>query len=273
VLFIDRMLTDRLGEIYPANYYSYGSSGHPGLIQRIKEKLDGLLFRRMLGGISGDRLSLLDVGGGTGWLASLIKRLEPRIVMSTVVDIDPLAREEAERGGHTYFCGPIEAFPEQEPFDVITMLNLIEHVKDPVGVMKHAQRLLRPGGRLFVKTPNFRSLDAELFQHRNWGGYHCPRHFVIFSKASLLACSTAAGLRCVGFSYTQGAPFWSVAIFDRMRRWGWVTASAAQPAIYHPVMPVLQAVMAGFGFLRWPFSRLSQMTFIFEAQPHPSEDK
>jgi len=154
------------------------------------------------------------------------------------------------------------------------MLNLIEHVADPVGVLRKARGLLAPGGRIYIKTPNFRALDALLFRHRSWGGYHCPRHFVLFSRKSFAAAAIAADLAIRRFAYTQGAPFWSVSILDILRRCGLAEVSAARPAIYHPAMPLLQAAAALFDFARRPFSRLSQMVVILaapgrEASPRP----
>ena len=32
-----------------------------------------------------------------------------------------------------------------------------------------------------MKTPNVEGLDAKLLRHRNWGGYHAPRHWVLFT--------------------------------------------------------------------------------------------
>jgi len=128
--------------------------------------------------------------------------------------------------------------------------------------LKKAGELLAPGGRIYLKTPNFRALDARLFKDRNWGGYHCPRHFVLFSRDSVTLAASKAGLAVNDFSYTQGAPFWSVSILEMLRGWGLVSVSANRPAIYHPLMPFLQAASAAFDFARAPYARLSQMTMV-----------
>ena len=117
------------------------------------------------------------------------------------------------------------------------MLNLIEHVADPVGVLRKAVDLLAPGGRIYIKTPNFRALDAILFRHRNWGGYHCPRHFVLFSRKGFAAAAARAGLRIEEFAYTQGTPFWSVSVLDQLRRWEFRRRLGAAARDLHPAMP------------------------------------
>ena len=262
LLYIDPVPSDRLDRIYPANYYSFAEETRKGVVSRVKEWLDMRAFRTLLTTIPGDELKVLDVGGGTGWLAGLLRDMDPRVTVTQIVDIDAGAQARAERAGHRFFCGRIEDFRSDDRYDAILMLNLIEHVADPVGILRKVGELLAPGGRIYIKTPNFRALDAMLFRHHNWGGYHCPRHFVLFSRPGLAAAAARAGLAVDQFAYTQGAPFWSVSILDLMRRLGLADVSAQRPAIYHPAMPLLQAATAAFDFLRSPFARLSQMTAV-----------
>lgn len=269
VIYIDPMLKDALSTIYPANYYSFDKSVQKNAVTAVKEWLDKLAFRGFLNAIPGDKLSLLDVGGGQGWLASLMRETDPRISRTQIVDIDPAAKTRAERQGHAYFCGKIEEFYTADKFDVILMLNLIEHVADPYAVLTKARSLLTPHGRLYIKTPNFQALDARIFRHRSWGGYHCPRHFIIFSRDSIYRAMESSGLRVSKFAFTQGAPFWSVSVLDQLRRWRLVSVSAQRPAIYHPIMPLLQAAAAAFDFARSPFFRLSQMIVIAELAEVP----
>jgi 2-polyprenyl-3-methyl-5-hydroxy-6-metoxy-1,4-benzoquinol methylase len=271
VIYIDPMLKNDMSTIYPANYYSFDRSGQKNTVTALKEWLDRRAFQAFLKAIPGKQLALLDVGGGQGWLATLMQKTDARIVRTQVVDIDPAAKELAERQGHAYFCGRFEEFETPDKFDVILMLNLIEHVADPVGVLQKAQSLLSPDGRIYIKTPNFRALDAKIFRHRSWGGYHCPRHFVIFSRDSIYRAMTASGLRVTQFAFTQGAPFWSVSVLEQLRRWGLVTVSSERPAIYHPMMPLLQAAGAAFDFLRQPLAQLSQMIIIAGRNDTPKE--
>ena len=261
VLFINPMLSDRLGEIYPPNYYSFVKTNR-SLVVAAKEWLDKQRFRQILRTLSGPEISVLDVGGGTGWLLDLIKSADSRVSRTSVIDIDANAGAQAELAGHRYYHGRIEEYDRTDRFDLVLMLNLIEHVSDPRAVLSKARTLLKPGGRLIIKTPNFDSLDGHLFRHRSWGGYHTPRHFVLFRKDSLEKLSSECGFQTVHFSYTQGAPFWSVSILEEMRRMGLVEITPRRPAIYHPIMPLLQLATAGFDFIRRPFAKLSQMEFV-----------
>ncbi|WP_024515017.1 class I SAM-dependent methyltransferase [Bradyrhizobium sp. Tv2a-2] len=260
VLFIAPMLWDRLGEIYPKNYYSYAPA-KKGLVQRLKEALDRRLFEKLLASIPGEKLSVLDIGGGSGWLLDQVKACSPRVSFTQCVDLDEGAQAEAVARGHAYHLGAIEEFETDRRFDLILALNLIEHVRDPAHVLRRIAELLTPHGRALLKTPNFDALDARLFRHRSWAGYHTPRHFVLFNRESFIDLAERNGLAVTTFSYTQGAPFWSVSVLDAMRRLGLVEISAQRPAIYHPLTPLLQAGFAAFDFARAPFAPLSQMVF------------
>lgn len=262
VLFIMPMLSDRLGEIYPDTYYSFsGSPENP--VQQVKQWLDRRRFRRICADIPGaGPLAALDIGGGTGWLLDLVRRADPRFAMTWVSDIDAQAKARAEQAGHRFALGRFADFAPAQAFDLVIMLNFIEHVADPVGTLRQAAGLLAPGGRILVKTPNHDALDARLFRRLSWGGYHTPRHFVLFDARSMRQACRAAGLRVLDFRYVQGAPFWSVSVLDLLRRAGLVTVSRERPAIRHPLMPALQAAFAAFDAARRPFARLSQMELV-----------
>ena len=259
VLFLDPMPLDRLAEIYPKNYYSFDAGGDRSIAQRIKQLLDRRAFRALTSAISGPSLAALDVGGGSGWLLNDLRRADPRVERTAVVDLDPHAEEIARRNGHAYHLTTFEQFETGERFDIILMLNFIEHVADPVRVLRRARELLRPGGRLWIKTPNFDALDARLFRHRSWGGYHAPRHFVLFTKSSLMRHCEAAGFTVAHCSYTQGAPFWTVSLINELRVLGLCSVSAERPSIEHPLAPALHVAFAAFDFLRKPFSKTSQI--------------
>ena len=143
------------------------------------------------------------------------------------------------------------------------MLNLIEHVTDPAAVLRKAKELLRPGGRIWIKTPNYDALDARIFKNRSWGGFHTPRHFVLFTKNSLVRHCEAAGFIVARCSYTQGAPFWTVSAINELRKFsGLATVTAARPSIESPLTPLFHIIFAAFDFLRMPFAKTSPKSAI-----------
>lgn len=261
-VYLNHPPVDHLGVIYPSTYYSYRPAGQVGLLERVKRWLDARLFRRLLARIPGDRLAVLDVGGGWGWLLSVVREVSPRIGETHEVDIDETARPAAERAGHHFHGMPIEHFKTNQRFDLALLLNLIEHVADPAAVLRAVSQLLTPGGVAVIKTPNTDTLDRRLFQHHNWGGFHCPRHFVLFTMPGLKTLSEKCGLEVVEARYTQGAPQWAVSWLTMLWKWGIIKISKERIMLKHPLMGPFLALAAAFDLARLPFSKTAQMIFV-----------
>ena len=195
----------------------------------------------------------------------MIKSLDKRISYTQVVDIDAHAGSLARKNGHEYFCGRIEDFRSDQKFDLVLLLNLIEHVEDPHQVLIALQNMLSPNGLIVVKTPNYDSLDARIFKNRNWGGYHCPRHWVIFSKESFEKLLQRTNLSVANFSYTQGAPFWTIStLFWLSKNFKWIHIGKDRPTYSHPIASVLNAFFAILDFIRVRFYKTSQMFFLLK---------
>jgi SAM-dependent methyltransferase len=163
-----------------------------------------------------DRPRILDVGGGTGEISSIFVR-RGGAAGALVVDPDERSVEVARSRGLEGFAGTIEDLETDRRFDLVLMLNLIEHVADPVGVLQKAAGLLDERGLVWLQTPNFRALDGMLFRHRNWAGYHCPRHWAIFGEEGLQRALAEAGLGVVRFKRTQGGGFWAQSLLGLWR--------------------------------------------------------
>jgi len=260
-LFIDPVPVDRLSEIYPASYYSYAEP-RKSLVHAVKSFLDRRFFRSILARVPGSALRALDVGGGAGWELSTIRDTDPRFTETLVVDLDPNAAELAAANGHGYFCGRIEDFETDQRFDLVLLLNVIEHVRDPVRVLEKVRSLLSPNGVALLKTPNYDALDARLFRNQSWAGYHCPRHWVLFTKESFTRAAERAGLEVRTAAYTQGAPFWAASTLAWLARRRLVRVSRERPVVYHPLFGPLAALFAAFDFARRPFAKTSQMFFV-----------
>ncbi len=257
-LFIHPCPKDKLSVIYPSNYYSF-SQQKENFVLKIKKKLDNQLFLKILEKLSGKSLNILDVGGGSGWLLDQIKALDTRVSLTQIVDIDPDAKQVAESMGHVFSNTPIEDFQSAQKFDLVLMLNLIEHVHSPEKVLKNIKTLLTADGKVLIKTPNYDSLDARIFRHKNWAGYHCPRHWALFTKETLIDLCQKSGYTIDDFSYTQGAPFWTGSVLYMLYKYKLIRLSKDRPVHTHPLFGPLNALFAGVDFCRQPFSKPSQM--------------
>ncbi|WP_417276629.1 bifunctional 2-polyprenyl-6-hydroxyphenol methylase/3-demethylubiquinol 3-O-methyltransferase UbiG [Castellaniella sp.] len=109
----------------------------------------------------------VDVGCGGGILTEALAKAG-----ATVVGIDQssftldIARQHASQNGLAidYRLQTVEQLAEQEAgtFDVVTCMEMLEHVPDPAAVVNACARLLKPGGHAFFSTIN-RNLKAFLF--------------------------------------------------------------------------------------------------------------
>lgn len=84
-------------------------------------------------------------------------------------------------------------FPDAS-FDVITLWFVMEHVWDPVQIVKECARILRPGGQLIVSTVNINSFEARVFK-RYWWHLLAPEHLWQFDTKSLGALLEKNGFK------------------------------------------------------------------------------
>jgi len=144
---------------------------------------------------------LLDVGCGNGSYLSVMRTLGWDV---TGVDVDERAVAVCRARGLPVFQGTLEeaGFPDGS-FDVITMNHVIEHVPDPLALLRECYRILSPRGCLGIVTPNVRSLGHRLFRG-NWRGLEPPRHLCLFSPVTLRNSVQLAGFRVIR-SYTRSS--------------------------------------------------------------------
>ena len=103
--------------------------------------------------------TVLDVGCGGGILAEGMASLGARV---TGIDLSvkalSVARLHLFESGHSvdYRLISAEAFAEESPghFDVVTCMEMLEHVPDPASTIAACARLVKPGGHVFFSTIN-----------------------------------------------------------------------------------------------------------------------
>ncbi|WP_072669436.1 bifunctional 2-polyprenyl-6-hydroxyphenol methylase/3-demethylubiquinol 3-O-methyltransferase UbiG [Vibrio injensis] len=111
--------------------------------------------------------TVLDVGCGGGILAESMAR-EGAHVTGLDMGKEPLevARLHALETGTTltYLQSTVEDHAQQYPhhYDVVTCMEMLEHVPDPLSVVKACARLVKPGGHVFFSTLN-RNIKSYLF--------------------------------------------------------------------------------------------------------------
>jgi len=120
-----------------------------------------------------------------------------------------------------------EARLPTQSFDVVSLIDVIEHLADPLATLKEAARVLKTGGLLYLVTPDVDSLTARLMGSRWWGLR--PAHIYYFSKKSLARILKEAGFEVVitrSFGRVFTLDYWLSRLrhysspVNRLLRWG-----------------------------------------------------
>jgi 2-polyprenyl-3-methyl-5-hydroxy-6-metoxy-1,4-benzoquinol methylase len=154
---------------------------------------------RGLGRPQGATSRLLDVGCGNGHFLLVAQRLGWK---SYGVEIDTAAAQAARAGGGEILgaqVGELGARYEQF-FDVVTLSHVIEHVPDPIATLRHCFRVLKPGGKIWIETPNIDSVGYDTYGSA-WRALEAPRHLVLFCPTAL-----RLSLERAGFEQTRVLP-------------------------------------------------------------------
>ena len=138
---------------------------------------------------NGECRTVLEVGCGLGHFTYALRQAG---YDAKGIDLSPDAVDAARaRYGDFYEARSVESLvaSSQERFDAIVMVEIIEHLEQPVSVLREAMGLLNPGGQLVLTTPN-----------RTFFGYNCrwttdlpPVHLWWFSEDSFEAIATTLG--------------------------------------------------------------------------------
>ncbi len=182
-----------------AEVYSYERRG-------IADAINSKRYHEWLRTFESYRLNgtLLDIGCGSGQFLSAARSFGWRLCGTEIAES---ARDVLDANGFEVFYGKLkEAGFHEEHFDVITMLELIEHLADPLEYLEEAFRILRRGGLLFVTTPNFNSLSRFLIGD-SWRVIDVPEHLHYFSVGSLKRILARTGFRIISLKTTGFDPY------------------------------------------------------------------
>ncbi len=143
---------------------------------------------------------LLDLGCGNGNFLRVARALG---FEAEGIEIDDASGALAREAGFAVHSGPLSSADfEPARFEHITLNHVIEHLHQPMRVLRRLLGWLRPGGRLWLQTPNLAARGAARYGV-HWRGYESPRHLVLFDAESLCACLAAAGFERAGLLAPQ----------------------------------------------------------------------
>jgi 2-polyprenyl-6-hydroxyphenyl methylase/3-demethylubiquinone-9 3-methyltransferase len=110
---------------------------------------------------------VLDIGCGGGLLTEAMAKLQAHV---TGIDMSEEALNVAKLHQHEsglkieYILTPAEKLAEERPaqFDIVTCMEMLEHVPDPLAIIEACAQLVKPGGHVFISTLN-RNLKSYVF--------------------------------------------------------------------------------------------------------------
>lgn len=251
---------------YPAGEYCCFAQLPPkNALMAVLYRLMVFLKRRALMPLLPDDGVLLDFGCGTGhWLVALKEKAKPgqRFIG---IDASEGAIAKLSAQGIEAYVGDdtvLDTELEADSVDVILLTHVIEHVPDPKATLKRLARVLKPGGVIHGVTPNVDAWDVERYG-KYWGGWHAPRHFILFDDKLFRAYSEEAGLEVESLTWDmEGASHWAVSMHTK----------AAEERGFRPspekwrmgIYPLYLLVCIPIGLFQKLVSKTSVMSFVLK---------
>ncbi len=173
----------------------------PARVAAINEYMSSCLIRilSLQSRTSDAAVKLLEVGAGLAWMSRAAKSLQG-MTRTVAQDVSPEATEKCP-WVDVYVNGEVfdDRLKREAPFDVISMTHVIEHLADPVSVIRACQKLLAPGGIIFITAPHrpigWREHTRNIQPWKTGSYTHVPAHIQYFGEQSMQALANACGLR------------------------------------------------------------------------------
>ncbi|MEC8952900.1 MAG: class I SAM-dependent methyltransferase [Acidobacteriota bacterium] len=185
---------DELEQIYSESFFQVGEkfAGQVGSSGRLNAEHR---VRRLLTTPGVTRGRWLDVGCATG---DFMLAARPHVGHIAGVEMSKYAAEQTRaKGLQDVVVGDfLRASLGNDPVDVVTMWDVIEHVPDPLAFLRHAFQLLRNGGLIALSTGDIGSLVARVMG-RFWHLMIPPRHLYFFSPVTIRNLLSQAGFEAV----------------------------------------------------------------------------
>lgn len=153
--------------------------------------------------------TLLDVGGGAGNFACTF--IAERGGQATLLEFNPQVADVARKRGIEVLVGDFGSVMATKPFDCVAMLDVLEHILDPLAALVHARQFLQPGGALLLSVPNVGhwSVVWDLLEGKfdyQPVGILCNTHLCFFTRHGLETLITDAGFRVERWENVSSPP-------------------------------------------------------------------
>lgn len=188
-----RLAPESAARIYAQGDYFEGQGYDSYAAQEPALRLTFRRFLKKLNVIFPLQGALLEIGCGYGYL---LDEARPYFQHRTGTDFSLKAVKQAAACGATIYRGDIGELPPNERYDCIILAHVIEHVYQPVQLLRAVRAKLKPGGIVAVATPNIGSLWFPLMG-RKWASFKIPEHVAFYDRKTLPRLLDSAGFSAI----------------------------------------------------------------------------
>ncbi|MEO6955840.1 MAG: class I SAM-dependent methyltransferase [Antricoccus sp.] len=192
------------GHEYSADYYDFSRPG-AGIKSKVDTLRDSLIRRQILQRVPGG--ALLDVGCGIGmFLQTMAADFQLYGIDISSFAIKTCAKRLPD--AQLAVGSLIDGLPFDRDFDVISAINVMEHLEDPAAAARAVRSRLRVGGLFVTHLPTIGNRVQARFYRGSYD--QDPTHIYRPSGADYQRLVRRAGFDCIYNSYAPflGAPLW-----------------------------------------------------------------
>jgi 2-polyprenyl-3-methyl-5-hydroxy-6-metoxy-1,4-benzoquinol methylase len=203
-------------DIYENDYFQGASHGF-GFTNYEKDKIasQGYLMKFLdwiRNNFKSSNLYLIDVGAANGYF---VKLANEQGFKAFGIEISSSAVEWAAKLGRPVAQGTLETLEDNRIYDVITVLDVLEHIPEPLIFLKIARSKIADNGILLINVPNLGSFFSKVCG-KKWHAYLPPEHWIYFNKKSITKMLEMAGFeiifsKSISKSFTIGYLYLTIA--------------------------------------------------------------
>lgn len=146
---------------------------------------------------------ILDYGAGNGQFLKLAKKIAKNVA---AIELDKKSQEVLKKDKIACFSS-FDEMGKEDKFDVITAFHVIEHLKDPVNLLKKASHFLKDNGKIFLEIPNADDVLLSLYKSKDFSKFtYWSCHLMTFSESTIRRVVEGAELKCVDIRQIQRYP-------------------------------------------------------------------